>query len=122
MYYMKWLKMDWVSGERVIPKKFLQDPLIWSRPEVGFGLETLMNQSLMNQHTTFCSVYLPKLMNSLKSEKRGYIRGKLKDLRMVREITSVMPLYKIFYQLIRMSYISRQNRARLVLEHEPNEA
>ena len=122
MKYMKLLKMDWVSGERVIPKKYFADPLIWSRPEVGFGLETLMNKSLMNQGTTFCSVYLPKLENSLKSEKRGYIQGKLKDLKMVREIISVLPLYKIFYQLFRMSYISHKSKVRMVAEHQLNEA
>lgn len=122
MSYMKLLKMDWVSGERVIPKRYFDDPLIWSRPEVGFGLETLLNQSLMNRGTSFCSVYLPNLKNSLKSEKRGYIRGKLKDLGMVREITTVMPLYKIIYQLFRMSNISRKCKANLVVKHGFHEA
>jgi hypothetical protein len=64
--------MDWISGERVAPKKMLLDPLIWSRPDIGYGLETLMNKSFLENGASFQSVYLPSVYITRKSEKIGF--------------------------------------------------
>ena len=106
--YMKLLKMDWVSGERVIPKFLLADQIIWSRPDIGFGLETLMNKSLLSKHKIFCSVYLPNVTVTNKAEKIGFIRGWIAEFKMVGQMAKVMPLPKIIGQLIKMSYLNRK--------------
>ena len=111
--WMKWVKMDWVSGERVIKKELLNDPLIWSRPEVGFGLETLMNKSLLGRQTKFCSVYLPTLTTERKSEKMGFFKGWYSDFKMVYLIMTVLPLYKVAGQFVQMAYLSNKYRKTL---------
>ena len=93
MWFMKILGMDWISGERVVPKALLLDPLIWSRPDIGFSLEALMNKSLMAKKTKFCSVYLPNIVIARKSEKVGFIKGTLGDYRMIDQISKAVPFF-----------------------------
>lgn len=106
--FMKLAKMDWVSGERVIPKCLLLDPLIWSRPDIGFGLETLMNISLLGKHKTFCSVYLPELTIVNKSKKVGLIKGIKGEFKMFGQILKILPLHKIIGQFIKMSCLNHK--------------
>lgn len=106
--YMKLAGMDWVSGERVITKKLLSDPLIWSMPKVGFGLETLMNKSLLAHKTKFHSVYLPELKITNKAAKVGFIKGWIGEVKMLGQIARVMPLPLVFWQFLTMARLSRK--------------
>lgn len=108
MKILKLTKVDWLSGERVIPKKLLADPLIWSRPNIGYGLETLMNKSLLLTRKTFRSVYLPNVDNPKKSEKNSYLTGTLKQLNMVIQISKVMPIHKVLGQFAKMAYLNHK--------------
>lgn len=108
--FMKVTKIDWISGERVIPKELLSDPLIWSRPDVGFGLETLMNISLLGQHKTFRSIYLPDLTITPKSGKVGLVQGIKGDIRMFRQIFKILPCHKMFGQFLKMAYLNHKYR------------
>ena len=105
---MRFAKMDWVSGERVIPRELLSDPLIWSRPDVGFGLETLMNKSLLSKNKTFRSVYLPSVMITNKAEKVGFFKGWAGEFHMVGQISKVMPLYQVIGQFINMARLNKK--------------
>jgi len=107
-WFMKLLKMDWISGERVVPKKLLVDPLIWSRPDIGYGLETLMNKSLLSKNTTFCSVYLPDLTVTTKAEKIGVMKGMAGELVMIGQLNRVLPLIKVFGQFFKMAYLNHK--------------
>lgn len=111
--YMKALKMDWVSGERVIPKELFSDPLIWSRPDVGYGLESLMNKSLLAHNKTFQSVYLEEVHITNKAEKVGFIKGILGELHMVGQITKVVPFTEMVGQLLTMSSLNRKYSKRV---------
>ena len=106
--YMKFMGMDWVSGERVITKTLLSDPLIWSRPKIGFGLETLMNKSLLAHNTKFYSVYLPELKITNKAAKIGFIKGWIGEIRMLGQIAKVMPLPLVVGQFLKMARLSKK--------------
>ncbi|MEI6229011.1 MAG: glycosyltransferase family 2 protein [Candidatus Saccharibacteria bacterium] len=107
-WFMKLAKMDWISGERVVPKKLLLDDVIWSRPDISYGLETLMNKSLLMQGTTFCSVYLPNLTITNKSEKIGAFRGAIGEIQMFRQIFRVLPLFGVFWQFFKMASLNKK--------------
>ena len=106
--FMRLMQMDWVSGERLIPKQLLLDPLIWSRPDVGYGLETLMNKSLLSRGTTFQSVYLKELSITNKSKKIGLIKGLQGEVKMLHQIMKVAPFHEIIGQFITMSRLNRK--------------
>lgn len=104
--FMKFFKMDWISGERLVPKQALLDPLIWSRPDVGYSLETLMNKSLLSTDLKFCSVYLPDLLITKKAEKIGRLEGWKNEIKMLRQIMKVMPIRKVLAQFFKMAYLN----------------
>ncbi|MCX6728728.1 MAG: glycosyltransferase family 2 protein [Candidatus Saccharibacteria bacterium] len=105
---MQLLKMELDSGERVIPKKLLADPLIWSRPNVSYGLETLMNKSLLDNNKTFRSVHLRGVINIKKATKIGFIGGWVEDFKMLGQISEVIPLHKFVWQFLKMAYLNKK--------------
>lgn len=105
---MKILKMDWITGERLVPKELLLDSLVWSRPDISYGLETLMNQSLLEKNKTFQSVYLPNLTITKKSQKVGIAKGLVDDLKMTGQIFKILPWYKVVNQFFKMAYLNRK--------------
>jgi glycosyltransferase involved in cell wall biosynthesis len=106
--FMKLAKMDWISGERVVPKSLLLDKQIWSRPDVSYGLETLMNKSLLEKNTTFRSVYLPSLTITPKAKKIGLIKGTIGEFKMFSQIFRVLPMFKVFGQFFEMAYLNHK--------------
>jgi glycosyltransferase involved in cell wall biosynthesis len=109
---MRLAKIDWMSGERVVPKNLLLNGLIWSRPDVGYSLETLMNKSLLDGNHTFQSVYLPTVTNTNKSNKNseGFISGWAKNFRMIGQISKVVPFWEFIGQFFVMSYLNYKYR------------
>jgi len=105
---MKIMKMDWLSGERVIAKDLLLDPYIWSRPEIGYSLEVLMNKSLLDKTKTFRAVRLKNVSDTNKANKIGFIKGWSADIKMIGQISKVMPLHKFFGQFVIMSYLNKK--------------
>jgi len=105
--------VDFVSGERAIRKTLLADPLIWSKPRIGYGLEVLMNDSFLDRHKTFISVYLPNLYATPKSEKGPYWKGTWSDLTMVFNIFRAFPFYSVGWQFLKMSYLNHKYKKTL---------
>lgn len=105
---MRLLKMDWLSGERVVPKRLLMDPMIWSKPKVGYGLEALMNKSLLDKKCTFKTVYLKNVINTRKADKNGPIQGFLNECAMHYHFSRIMPLYRFYAQFLTMAYLNRK--------------
>jgi glycosyltransferase involved in cell wall biosynthesis len=113
--YMKLFQVDWISGERAVRKYLLDDPLIWSKPEIGFGLETLMNKSFIDRGAAFQSINLPNLRVINKSAKMGVFRGCYGELKMVSQIFKVLPLHKVIQQFFKMSYLNKKNKKSIIL-------
>ena len=111
--HMKLLKVDCLSGERTVRKELLLDPLIWSRPQIGYSLEILMNKSLIDRGAVFHSVYMPNLKIVTKSGKIGFLRGWYGELKMIAQISRVMPLGRVVKQFFEMSYLNRKVRKTL---------
>lgn len=102
-YVFKPFGIDFVSGERALTRNTLKDPLIWSKPNIGFGLEVLMNKSIIDNGRTYKSVNLPNVDIEYKTAKVGMIQG-CKDLfAMIGEISKALPVREIWAQLLIMS-------------------
>lgn len=102
------LKVDWISGERAIKKYLLNDPLIWSKPEIGFSLEALMNKSLIDRGASFKSINLPNLKIVYKIDKIGFLKGLYGELEMYRQIFKALPPNEIIHQFFKMSHLSQE--------------
>lgn len=102
--------IDFVSGERALSKRLLLDPHIWSKPDLGYGLEVLMNDSLLKAQRTFLSISMPGLHATTKKEKKNYIVGTLEDFFMTFNIFRALPVHKVVWQFLKMSYLGRAYR------------
>lgn len=101
-------KVDWMSGERVVPKNLLLDPAIWLKLDAGYGLECLMNRSLLKKKATFKAVYLKGVDNPPKFEKQDFWVGVRKEFDMSSDISKVVSKYESILQLVKMSYLHRK--------------
>ncbi len=112
----KWFGIDFVSGERVLRKELLKDPSIWSKSNIGYSLEVLMNKSLLSKRKSFIAVNLPKLIAIRKSAKsKHYLTGALSDAAMVFKIFKALPFYEVIGQFFIMSKLNKKYQKLLKL-------
>ncbi len=103
----KWFHIDFVSGERAIKKELLSDPAIWARPDLGYGLETLMNNSFLDRGKTFISVPLLNLYATPKKEKGGgKWKGFVDEFMMVFNIFRAFPFYRVGILFVEMAILA----------------
>ncbi len=116
-FVYKMCRLDFVSGLRAIRKSLLSDPEIWRKPKLGYGLEVLMNDSLLSKKKTFISVYLPNLHAAPKSEKMSRWRGTLADMEMVINIFRAFPILNVGLQFVHMVSLNHLFRKSLETEN-----
>lgn len=78
--------LDFTSGERVIPHSLLADVLdkIDKLPE--FGIESYMNQLIIERHMRMAVVKWAEVTHMRKAQKYGWVRGTLSDLGMAVDV------------------------------------
>lgn len=87
------LHLDYISGERVIPKSQLMDFLDEVRRLPRFGLEVWMNEIWMQQVSRIAVVSWPQVASPYKYAKMGWWKGFWGDMRMMRDIfRTIAPL------------------------------
>ena len=93
------LGMDYISGERVFPKKLLIDRLDEILIIPHFGLEVFLNELIIKSHMRIKIVNWPNVRSPYKNKKYGLWKGLRGDISMImdifRTITPFGPLYQI---------------------------
>lgn len=102
----KLLGIDHVSGERAMHRDMLREREIWSKPHIGFALETLMNDSFIKHGKTFITINCPNLHQMPKSEKMPYWQGVIADYAMIYNIFRAFPFYMVGLQLLNMAKLN----------------
>lgn len=87
--------LDFTSGERVIPKVLLADVLHEIHKLPKFGIESYMNQLIIRRHMRLAVVRWPTVTHMRKSEKYGFIKGTLGDLKMSLDVLRVLSPWQI---------------------------
>ena len=98
LFIYKMIKLDFVSGERVLPKAILADHLKNIRELPGFGLESYMNRLIINNHCRIAIVRWQNVTHARKSEKLGLWKGLKEEVRMLSQILKVLSLRDIIYE------------------------
>ncbi len=89
--------LDFISGERVVPRAILDPAALQGLPR--FGLEVHINRALIERGLRLAVVPWPQVRSPLKSEKQGRWRGWRSDLRMVRDIFDTIPVHHVLRQI-----------------------
>ena len=94
--------IDYLSGERVVPKKVF-DGYLEQMPQLPpFGCEVFMNTCLIEQKCSIAVVKWDAVSSPVKKDKVGLLRGVAGDIGMMRDIFKVLAFYEPFYQVYKM--------------------
>jgi len=94
--------LDFVSGERVIPKSLLADVLTDMQRLPRWGGEAFMNERIIRQGLKLAVVDWPGVFNIRKYRKVGRWRGVLAELVMMRDALSVLSLWGVVRQNLQL--------------------
>lgn len=115
-----WIGLDYISGERVLPRALLADRLDDLDGLPRFGLEVFMNSIWIDQSQTIAVVPWPDVSSPLKSAKQGRWAGIASDVKMLADIFRTIPPVQVLRQILAM----RRQRMKKVprSRSEPNRA
>jgi Glycosyl transferase family 2 len=89
----RWLGLDYISGERVLPRDMLAGRTAELRALPKFGFEVALNRTILERHARLAVVPWPEVSSPLKSAKQGVWRGLRGDAGMMADIfRTVSPL------------------------------
>jgi glycosyltransferase involved in cell wall biosynthesis len=90
------LGLDFVSGERVVPRRILAAVLAQPSTLPRFGVEVLMNRAIIAERLPIAVADWRGVTQARKAEKVGWWRGQVAEARMIVEIArAVYPLAAI---------------------------
>lgn len=82
----RWIGLDYISGERVMPRAVLADRIEALSRLPRFGLEVYMNRIWIEADLSIAVVRWPTVSSPMKHEKRGAMAGAIADLGMLSDI------------------------------------
>jgi glycosyltransferase involved in cell wall biosynthesis len=91
--------LDYISGERVLPRAILADRLDALDQLPRFGLEVFMNRVWIETGLAIAVVRWPGVSSPLKSAKQGLRAGIVADAKMIRDILRTVSLGEILRQI-----------------------
>ncbi|MDP2668446.1 MAG: glycosyltransferase family 2 protein [bacterium] len=106
LFLYRWLGIDYVSGERVFKKNMLNGHLENIKKLPGYGLESYMNDLIIDKKMRLKVVYWQDVRITNKAGKEGFIKGVLGEIRMIRQIVKLMGASKIIRQIYLMRKLS----------------
>ena len=98
----QWLGIDYVTGERVIPRELAHVFMKKSKSLPRWGGEVYMNDLILQEDYTISVVKWNSVRNIRKYKKVGRIEGFKEELRMIRDAFTVFPFFKTISQITRL--------------------
>ncbi|MBT9382981.1 glycosyltransferase [Pseudooceanicola sp. CBS1P-1] len=94
--------LDYISGERVLPRALLAPRSAEIAALPGFGLEVFMNRIWLHEGLRIAVVRWPGVDSPWKSQKLGRLAGLKADAKMMREIFALVSPPEALAQIARM--------------------
>jgi glycosyltransferase involved in cell wall biosynthesis len=95
---MKWIGLDFVSGERVFNKNILSGHEKELQKLPRFGFEVFLNALFIKKQLRIKPVRWAHVTHARKSEKMGWFKGRWAETKMIGEIIKTIGLRKIISQ------------------------
>ncbi len=94
--------LDFVSGERVVPKDLMSEALKEIRALPRFGIEMFMNREIIARRLPVAVTHWPQVTQARKTEKLGYWRGMRAELRMIGDLMRATYPLALISQTVRL--------------------
>ncbi len=104
---LKLIGIDYLSGERVVPRKLLAHNLQTIRSLPGFGIEVYINSLVIKAKLRIASVAWPNVENPAKQAKHGLWRGVRHDIKMVTNIIHIAGVLGSIRQMYQLRKLKR---------------
>lgn len=95
-------KIDYLSGERVLPRAFTLSILSEMVKLSSYGLEVFLNKHIIKEQLTIAVVEWPNVENDFHFNREGIIQGAMITLRIWRNILSTISIFEMYTQNIRL--------------------
>jgi hypothetical protein len=106
--FYRLIGIDFVSGERVLPKSLLQDALPEMERLPCWGGEVFMNRLIIARHLRVAVVRWQNVFNVRKFHKVGFWRGIFEELGMIWDALRVISPLEAFRQNFALLALMRQ--------------
>lgn len=106
----RWLGLDFVSGERVLPKRIVAACLSDIDKLPGFGVEAYINARIIDERLSIAVVAFDNVINTRKTVKVGRWRGALADWTTALDVLRVLSPLEVVRQNYRMVALARPRR------------
>ncbi len=98
LWIYRQLGLDFVSGERVIAKKYFDNQTEEMSSLPGFGVEVFMNRIIIKNKLRLQSIDWKNVLVARKSAKLGFWMGFKGELKMIRQIHKVASFKEMLTQ------------------------
>lgn len=104
-----WIGIDYISGERILPRALIADHLDELAALPRFGFEVWMNRLILAKGARLAVVAWPGVDSPMKSGKRGRLAGWRADWRMMSDLCHTVSPFDLVRQIIGMARSSRSS-------------
>jgi glycosyltransferase involved in cell wall biosynthesis len=99
----RWIGIDYISGERVLPRALLVPHLASLSELRPFGFEVFLNRVILAGNLPLTVVLWPEVSSPAKARKRGgFWRGLVADMRMLGDIFQTVSPPEALRQILQM--------------------
>ena len=102
------LGLDFVSGERVIPRDLVAEAVAEMQRLPRWGGEAFMNEKIIARRLVLSVVDWPSVVNVRKYAKLGRVRGMLSELAMMRDALQVLSPVGVVRQNLALLRLKRR--------------
>ena len=94
--------LDYISGERVLPRDILAEQIETMTDLPRFGLEVFMNRLWLREQLRLRVIRWPDVASPMKHSKRGWRAGLRADMRMMADIFATISPLEALRQILRL--------------------
>jgi glycosyltransferase involved in cell wall biosynthesis len=99
-YLWHWIGLDYISGERVLPRALIVPHLDRLTHLPKFGFEVFLNSLIVDAQLRVAVVHWPDVVSPLKAQKYGLWTGLRGDISMLRDLLQSVSLLGLLQQII----------------------
>lgn len=103
----RWIGLDYISGERVLPRALIAPHLDALAQMPKFGFEVFLNGLITKAELRIAVVGWPRVDSPLKSRKYGLWTGIKGDFGMIRDLLRSVSARGLILQIIQMRQLRR---------------
>ena len=96
----RWIGLDYISGERVMPRALLLEAMAGVESLPRFGFEVHLNRMILARGLPIAVVPWPGVSSPIKAQKYGLMAGIKGDVGMIADMVHTVPPLELARQII----------------------